>query len=52
MNIDNKFETTQVQSEATLFAGIAEKDFSAKKVINDLGNTLDKVKDNLVDFKK
>ena len=55
--LDNKFETTtgavsRVRPTYEQIAeGIAEKDFSAKKVINDLGNTLDKVKDNLVDFK-
>jgi hypothetical protein len=51
--LDNRFETTKgaVSRVEPSLGGIAEKDFSAKKVINDLGNTLDKVKDNLVDFK-
>ena len=51
--LDNKFDTTRgaVSRVEPFLGGTAQKDFSAKKVINDLGNTLDKVKDNLVDFK-
>ena len=52
--LDNRFETTQgaVMRAAPFYGGIAEKEFSAKKVIGALGNVLDDVNDNLVEFKK
>ena len=51
--LDNRFETTKgaVSRVEPFLGGTAQKDFSAKRVINYLGNILDEVDDNLVDFK-